>query len=74
MKCPECQAEMMRGYLYGDRFSLKWLPESTPLFLGIWAFGGKTIGTSHFMLGGRHKAKCYRCEKCKLSMIKNDGL
>ncbi|WP_179632189.1 PF20097 family protein [Clostridium peptidivorans] len=27
MKCPYCGAEMKRGFISQDRYSLKWIPE-----------------------------------------------
>ncbi|WP_246582712.1 PF20097 family protein [Clostridium mobile] len=27
MKCPYCGEEMKQGFISGDRFSLKWVPE-----------------------------------------------
>lgn len=44
MKCPYCQEEMIQGYIYGDRYPLKWLPATQKLILGIWAKGGVKLG------------------------------
>ena len=52
MKCPYCNEEMIKGFLYGDRYALKWLPENKKLLFGIWAKGGikvdsHKIGRAH---------------------------
>ena len=43
MKCPICKTEMENGTLFGDRYTLKWLPASKKLFMGIWAKGAVRI-------------------------------
>ncbi len=43
MKCPICKNEMENGNLFGDQYTLKWLPASKKLFMGIWAKGAVNI-------------------------------
>ena len=45
MKCPYCQEEMINGLIYGDRYSLKWMPEDKELILGIWAHDSIEVGS-----------------------------
>ena len=44
MKCPYCSDEMINGYMYGDRYKLKWLPKEKNLFLGICAKDSIELG------------------------------
>ncbi|WP_408626396.1 PF20097 family protein [Alkaliphilus metalliredigens] len=32
MNYPYCQKELIEGYIYGDRYSLKWLPADKFVF------------------------------------------
>ena len=59
MKCPYCNEEMIKGFIYGDRYKLKWLPEEKKLFLGIWAKGGTELGEDAGI--GRSKVEAYMC-------------
>ena len=64
MNCPFCNEEMRNGYIYGDRYPLKWLPEKKNLVLGLWAMGGDTLGEGGFVDRPRVKAnKCNACNK-----------
>lgn len=67
MQCPYCNGEMVKGYIYGDRYRLKWLPEDKKLLLGIWASGGIQLGTTGML--GRPKVEAYMCESCKKMII-----
>jgi len=61
---------MIQGNIYGDRYNLKWLPEETPLFLGIWAKGGIELGQSE-MLFSRPKVETFMCNTCHKFIINN---
>ena len=62
MKCPYCNKEMINGYIYGDRYKLKWLPKEKKLFLGIWAVGSIELGEGGGL--GRPKVKTSMCHGC----------
>ena len=72
MKCPNCDMEMTRGKIYGDRYALKWTSDANGLFLGIWARGANIIGRASILIG-RASAVSFRCNGCELSVIPNDG-
>ena len=72
IKCPGCQSDMILGNLYGDRYALKWLPSEYSLVMGIWAFDSIKIGTS-FTGFTRPRAIAYRCDKCQMTVIPNNG-
>ncbi|OGF05734.1 MAG: hypothetical protein A2509_09820 [Candidatus Edwardsbacteria bacterium RIFOXYD12_FULL_50_11] len=67
MKCPYCTAEMVRGYIYGDRYKLKWLPEEKSLLLGLWAIGSIKLG--EFAGFGRPKVGANMCQACRKFII-----
>jgi hypothetical protein len=67
MECPYCNREMTKGYVYGDRYKLKWLPEDKKLFLGIWANGGVELGQGGNI--GRARVKSYMCRSCNKIII-----
>lgn len=70
MKCPYCNAEMTKGYIYGDRYALKWLPATKDLFMGIWAKGGITLGESGL---GRPRVESFMCNACQKFIVTNSG-
>lgn len=67
MECPYCNGEMIKGYIYGDNYKMKWLPEDKGLFLGIWAKGGIGLGEVGWV--GRPKIKSYMCKNCNKIII-----
>ena len=71
MKCPWCGQEMMRGRLYGDRYSLKWLNHDQRLTLGAFALGAVTVGSPTTFLSRPH-ASGYRCAGCKKIVVDED--
>ena len=66
MKCPYCNEEMVKGYIYGDRWMLKWLPEEKDLLFGIWAKGGIKLGEE---TGIRPSVETYMCRACNKFII-----
>lgn len=34
MECPYCKNEMIKGYLYGERYALKWMSADKGLIAG----------------------------------------
>jgi len=66
MRCPWCESEMVSGYLMGDRYRAKWLPDSSHLLLGIWAVGGQPIGKMRF---SRQRIKAHKCGACARIVI-----
>lgn len=72
MKCPYCQEEMIQGYIYGDRYPLKWLPTTQKLILGIWAKGGVKLG--HDGSWSRFRVNASSCSKCQKMIIDYSSL
>lgn len=70
MNCPYCQSELIPGFIYGDRYALKWLPEDKPLAGGIFAVGGEQIGTKSPF--SRPRVKGYKCNNCNKIIIDLD--
>ena len=67
MKCPYCNGEMIRGFIYGDRVKLKWLPEDKKLLLGLWAIDSIELGQYEGI--GRPRAEAYMCNECNKFII-----
>lgn len=67
MECPYCKQEMVRGYIYGDRYQLKWLPEDKKLLLGIWAEGGIALGEKGML--SRPKVEAFVCKSCNKAVM-----
>lgn len=70
MKCPYCNEEMIKGHIYGYRYTLKWLPEDKHLLFGMWAKDSIEIGEDGEM--GRPKVEAYMCSKCGKYIIDAD--
>lgn len=68
MKCPYCNEDMIQGYIYGDRYALKW--SSQKLFLGLWVQNAIKLGNfdDHF---SRPRVETYSCNPCKKMIINN---
>lgn len=66
MECPYCKKELIEGYIYGDRYSLKWLPADKKLFLGI-AIGSEEL--PHVESSFRPKVRAFKCYECKKMII-----
>jgi len=66
MNCPYCSFEMIPGYLYGDRYRAKWLPDTKKLLFGIFAIGGEPVGELNLL---RQRIHCYKCSSCKKIVI-----
>ncbi len=66
MECPYCQRELVEGYIYGDRYLLKWLPANKKLFLGL-ACGSEKLPNVENSF--RPKVRAYRCYECKKMII-----
>lgn len=67
MICSICGNEMAKGYLYGDRYALKWQPEDKKLIAGIWSSGGITLKKNSTF--GRPRSEAYVCNTCKKMTI-----
>lgn len=69
IKCPYCSGVMINGYIYGDRYKLKWLPEEKNLLLGVWARGCIELGEGGGLERSRVKASmCPGCGKLIIDM------
>jgi hypothetical protein len=66
MKCPYCSEDMIQGYIYGDRYALKW--SSQKLILGTWVQNGIKLGNSGDIIS-RPCVEAYSCEFCKKMII-----
>lgn len=63
MKCPYCEEGMERGFINGDRYSLKWIPEEKdrgPLFQ--WFIKGIKL-TDAFESNSIESFYCKNCKK-----------
>ena len=67
MICPFCQSEMVKGYLYGDRYALKWQAEDSKLIAGIWSAGGIKFKKNSVL--GRPRTESFMCKSCKKMVI-----
>ncbi len=69
MNCPYCRQTLESGFIYGDRYKMKWLEETKKLFLGIFALGSRVIQYENRNLFGRPKIKSYLCPNCNKMII-----
>lgn len=67
MKCPYCQNEMIPGSIYGDRYSLKWMPKGQKLIMGIWAHDPIILSEPGVL--GRPRVNADYCDKCEKMII-----
>lgn len=68
MKCTKCNNEMIKGYIYGDRYALKWKADDKKLFGGIWATKGIKFKKNSGIFG-RPKTESYMCNCCNTIII-----
>lgn len=62
--CPYCGKRMRPGAILGDRYRLKWLPDSASLTLGIWAIDADPIGEKSPLSRPRiHGMQCSSCRR-----------
>lgn len=65
MECPYCGEKMKRGFIHGDRYSLKWIPEEKDKgALLQWFSKGIKLEDSY---GDSVESFC--CESCKKIVI-----
>lgn len=69
LKCGYCDKEMAKGFILGDRYSLKWQPEDSKLLGGIWASGDAIELKKNSGLIGRPKTITYLCPDCNKLII-----
>lgn len=69
-KCPFCENILVDGFIYGDRYALKWLPKNKKLFLGLFAVGGIKISDYE---QGRPGVRALNCSNCKKMVIDYHG-
>ena len=67
MNCTNCGNEMAKGYIYGDRYALKWQAEGKKLFARIWSKGG--IRLKKNTIFGRPKTESFVCNTCEVITI-----
>lgn len=63
--CVTCNQEMKKGYIYSDRYALKWIEESKDkgAILSPFIKGVKLTNID------KPKVICYYCEKCQMIYI-----
>ncbi len=66
MKCPSCEGNMVLGFIYGDRYALKWVPEKEDKGAILQWFSKGIKLSSPF---SNNKVESYLCEKCNKIMI-----
>lgn len=67
MNCTNCGNEMAKGYIYGDRYALKWQAEDEKLFARIWSKGGIPLKKNTKF--GRSKTESFVCNTCEVITI-----
>ena len=67
MNCPYSDKQMQSGYLYGDRITSKWMPDSKELFMGLVAVDGEPVGQKRYLT--RQRIRASKCQKCKKIII-----
>lgn len=68
MKCPYCGKDMMKGKIYGDRYQMKWMPDSQKLLGGIFVHGDY-IPLGGSKLTGRTSVEAMYCGYCHKLII-----
>ncbi|QIW55062.1 hypothetical protein GU336_12815 (plasmid) [Lactococcus raffinolactis] len=58
---------MAKGYIYGDRYALKWQAEDEKLFARIWSKGGIPLKKNTKF--GRSKTESFVCNTCEVITI-----
>ena len=66
-ECPYCGATMQPGAILGDRYRLKWLPDSASLTLGIWAIDAEPIGQKSLL--SRAQVDGMKCDSCRRIVV-----
>ncbi len=66
MQCPYCGEEMKRGYIHGDRYSLKWVPEENDKGQLLQWFSKGIKLTNGFL---NNSVESFYCENCKKIII-----
>jgi hypothetical protein len=72
MKCPNCNDDMQKCKIWGDRYSLKWNYDSDGKLLGIWIKNGTEIGHGGMWALGRPYIYTHRCARCRTQLILED--
>lgn len=68
-KCPYCEQEMISGKIYGDRYQLKWMPNTNHLILGTWVKSDYIpVGESGYLVS-RPRVEADYCKKCHKMII-----
>lgn len=63
--CPYCGAKMKLGFIHGDRYSLKWIPEERDKGILLqWFAEGIKLGYS---------IEAFYCEECKKIIIDGEN-
>lgn len=72
MKCPYCENEMTNGKIYGDRYLMKWVPDTERLVAGVF------VPLEHIKIGRynglfkRISVDAAYCSKCNKMIIDLD--
>jgi len=73
--CPYCKSQMTNGFIYGNRYPLKWFFKDEKQLLNRFVGAGEIIGSKRISLSdssiafGRPKVACFKCETCKTIII-----
>ena len=60
---------MVEGFMYGDRYTIKWMPRDEPLFLGVFARNSMEMQYGTKDLFSRPKVLSHYCEGCEKMVV-----
>lgn len=74
MKCPYCNHEMIKGYIYSGKTDICFTPEgeNSSFFINFPNYNEIQLAKFNFFKGC--KVKVNRCENCKIEIIDENDL
>ena len=68
LKCPYCNGELIPGYIYSDKYSLRWFDVENSIYSALLPFTGQKISYRESGIG-KSKVKSYKCTTCNKLII-----
>lgn len=68
-QCPYCGGKLIKGNIFGERYSLKWVPKEDKLIMGIWVKSNYIPIGSGGIFGKRPRVATDYCKKCNKMII-----